>query len=69
MLKLVHSCVNSLNLKKLEDTLVEIYQRDLQILQDLYKSNVLKSYIGFMTLKNYVGFFKQDPNVKHIIVN
>lgn len=48
--------------------LVEIDRKELPILQHLYKSNGTKSYIGYMTLNNYIRWFEQDPDVKHIKV-
>lgn len=49
--------------------LVEIKNlKDLQSLQNLYKTNGPQSYIGYLTLGNYIGFFTQDPNVKHVRV-
>lgn len=50
------------------DTLVEINRNELPILQNLFKSNELKSSIAYMTLGNYIGFFQQDPFVKHVKV-
>lgn len=50
------------------DTLMEINRNDLPILQNLYKLNGSKGCIGYMTIGNYIGFFKQDPAVKHVNV-
>lgn len=48
------------------DQLVEIQQKDLSFLCNLYIQNGQKSYISYMTIDNYIRWFKLDPNVKHI---
>lgn len=48
------------------DKLVEVNRNELLILQNLFKSNGLKGYLGYMAIGNYIGFFEQDPNVKHV---
>lgn len=53
-------------MSEMADALVEIGRKDLPTLRDIYKSNGFKSYIGYMTLNNYIGFFEQDVNVKHV---
>lgn len=48
------------------DQLIEIGREKLPILQNLFKSNGSLGYLGYMTIGNYIGFFDQDPNVKHV---
>lgn len=48
------------------DKLVEVNRKELLILQNLFKSNGFKGYLGYMAIRNYIGFFEQDPNVKHV---
>lgn len=48
------------------DRLVEIGANDLQNLKNLYKSDGSKSYIAYMTIDNYLQWFQQDPNIKHV---
>lgn len=48
------------------DQLVEINPKDLQNLKTLYTPDGLKSYIAYMTIDNYIRWFEQNPNVKHI---
>lgn len=50
------------------DNLVEINQNDLPILRNLFESSGSNGDIGRMTINNYIGFFKQDPSVKHVKV-
>lgn len=54
--------------EKMSNSLSEIDRRDLTKLLHLYKSNGAKSYIGYLTLSNYIGFFTQDPDIKHVKV-
>lgn len=48
------------------DQLIEIDREKWPILQNLFKSNRSLGYLGYMTIGNYIGFFDQDPNVKHV---
>lgn len=50
------------------DRLVEIERKDLPSLKNLYNPDGSKSYIAFTTIDNYMRWFEQDPNVKHIKV-
>lgn len=50
------------------NNLVEVRREDLPILRNMYKSKGSKGYIGYMTLGNYISWFEQDPNVRHIKV-
>lgn len=50
------------------DHLVEIGVKDLHNLKDLYTPDVWKSYIAYMTIENYIRWFEQDPNLKHVQV-
>lgn len=50
------------------DTLIEINRNDLPTLQKLFRSHESKNDISYMTLGNYIGFFEQDPSVKHVNV-
>lgn len=47
----------------MENRLVELNQKDLRILQDLYATKA-NSYIGYMTISNYIRWFEQDENLK-----
>lgn len=48
------------------DYLVEIAQKDWKNLKNLYIPDDSKSYIAYTTIDNYIRWFEQDPNVKHI---
>lgn len=50
------------------DRLVEIQRKDLSVLCDLYIQSGTKNYISYTTIDNYIRWFQQDPNVKHIKV-
>lgn len=53
-------------LSTMTDQLIEIDREKWPILQNLFKSNRSLGYLGYMTIGNYIGFFDQDPNVKHV---
>lgn len=48
------------------DNLTEIDRQDLPFLQALYTRDRPENYITFMTIDNYIRWFKQDPDVKNI---
>lgn len=48
------------------DYLVEIAQKDWKNLKNLYIPDDSKCYIAYTTIDNYIRWFEQDPNVKHI---
>lgn len=48
------------------DRLVEIDRIDLSNLKNLYTPDGAKSYVAYTTIDNYIRWFEQDPNVKHI---
>ncbi|XP_031631312.1 uncharacterized protein LOC116345775 isoform X2 [Contarinia nasturtii] len=48
------------------DQLVEINQKDLKRLQNLYKPDGYKRYITYTTIENYIRWLKQDPNLKDV---
>lgn len=48
------------------DSLVQIEQKDLPILKELYAPDGIKNYIAFTTIDNYIRWFEQDPNIKHV---
>lgn len=48
------------------DHLVEIEQKDWPNLKNLYTSNDSKNYIAYTTIDNYIRWFEQDPNIKHV---
>lgn len=50
------------------DRLVEVARKDLPALKSLYNANGSKSYIAYTTIDNYIQWFQQDPDVKHIKV-
>lgn len=48
------------------DKLTEIDRKDLLLLKTLYIPDGSKNYTAFTTIDNYIRWFEQDPNVKHI---
>lgn len=48
------------------DELIEIDRKDLMKLKNLYISDESKNYTAFTTIDNYIRWFEQNPNVKHI---
>lgn len=58
----------AIELSTMTDRLIEIDRKNLPILQAIYKSSGLKGYLGYLTVGNYIGFFEQDPNVRHVKV-
>lgn len=48
------------------DRLVEVDRKDLPKLKELYTPDGSKSYIAYTTIDNYIRWFEQNPNVKHI---
>ena len=48
------------------DQLTEIEPKDCQKLKNLYTPDGSKSYIAYTTIDNYIRWFEQDPNVKHV---
>lgn len=48
------------------DRLVEIKNKDLSILRHLYASNGLKNSVAYITFDNYIRWFDQDSDLKHI---
>lgn len=48
------------------DRLVEIEQKDLPKLQKYYSSNDSKSFVAYTTITNYMNWFEQEPNMKHV---
>lgn len=66
--RLVHASTLRQPMSKMTDTLVEINRNDLPILQNLFRITGSKGCVGCMTIGNYIGFFKQDPTVKHVNV-
>lgn len=55
-------------LSTMTNELIEIHRKDLLKLRHLYKSNGINGYFGYMTLNNYIQWFEQDPNIKHVKV-
>lgn len=49
----------------MENRLVEINQKDLKNLQNLYETN-LTSYIGYLTIENYIRWFENDPDLNDV---
>lgn len=50
----------------MSDHLVEIDQKEWPKLRDLYKAKGSNRYVAYMTISNYIRWFEQDPNLKHI---
>lgn len=50
------------------DHLVEIERKDLPNLLNLYTPDGYKSYVAYMTIENYIRWFAQDSNLKHVKV-
>lgn len=48
------------------DRLTEILLEDLPILCDLYRPDGKKSYVAYMTICNYISWFRKDSNLKHV---
>lgn len=48
------------------DYLAEIDRKDWPKLRDLYTPNGIKSYVAFITIDNFIRWFEQDPNIKHV---
>lgn len=48
------------------DQLTEIDRNDLPKLRELYKPGSSRCYIVYMTIDNYIRWFRQDPNVEHV---
>lgn len=48
------------------DLLVEIDREDLPKLKNLYTPDGSKCYLSYTTVDNYIRWFEQDLNVKHI---
>lgn len=66
-LTLVWFCLktNSSELK-MTDQIVEINRKDWPKLKELYTPDGVKSYIAYTTIDNYIRWFDQDPNTKHV---
>lgn len=50
----------------MSDYLVEIESKDLPKLQKFYSSKESKSCIAFTTIANYINWFEQESNIKHV---
>lgn len=48
------------------DYLVEIAQKDWPSLKQIYFPDDPKKHVAYTTIDNYIRWFEQDPNVKHI---
>lgn len=48
------------------DQIVEIDKKDLPALKELYIPDGVKNYIAYTTIDNYIRWFEQDLNIKHI---
>lgn len=53
-------------MSKMTDRPVEIEPKDWQKLKNLYTPDGLKNYIAYTTIDNYIRWFEQAPNVKHV---
>lgn len=50
----------------MSDYLVEIEKINWPILKELYTPDGEKSYTAFTTIDNYIRWFEEDSNVKHV---
>lgn len=50
----------------MSDYLVEIEKINWPILKDLYTPDGEKSYTAFTTIDNYIRWFEEDSNIKHV---
>lgn len=50
----------------MSDSLVEIERKDLRTLKQLYAPDGIKSYIAYTTIDNYIRWFEQNSNIKHV---
>lgn len=50
----------------MKDRLVKISPEKLKSLIKLYKNVNSTTYLTYLTIKNYLDWVEQDPNIKHI---
>lgn len=52
---------------KMTNRLVEICRKDLPILKNLYSPNGVKnSFLAYLVIDNYIRWFKENSNLKHV---